>query len=100
MDELFVLALNKAKKEYDLWWQVRALQELEWESELKELILENSKDIEKSQDLNLQLLLANFRGDAESSIVLHKKIADSTHIGNEDHVEIPEDDGEHVPNET
>lgn len=88
LEELFVLALNKSQEANDLWWQVRALQELEWDSELKSLLLNNRNYIETSDDLELKLMLVNVAGDSEGSIFFNKEIARSQHIGNEDCIEI------------
>jgi hypothetical protein len=41
IDSLFEKSLEKATAEIDLWWQVRSLQELGWDSELDELLLAN-----------------------------------------------------------
>ncbi len=38
IEKLFEMKLRKAASEGDLWWQVRALEELDWESELRVVI--------------------------------------------------------------
>ena len=43
--ELFKQALDEAAQRDDLWWQVRALQELGWEDAVDELVLANAEDI-------------------------------------------------------
>jgi len=63
IEELFILALKKATEEGDLWWQVRALQELEWTDQIDSLILEKAEEIERSGDSHLNHLLASVRGD-------------------------------------
>ncbi len=62
VDELLMLALKKAEDREDLWWQIRALQELEWQEELKDLLLKNRKLIEKSEDYKIKELLAAAMG--------------------------------------
>lgn len=80
IQELSVLALKQATEEGDLWWQVRALQELGWHKELNDLVLRNAEEIERSGDPNLRLLLADARGDEQQSIELRKSIARDTHM--------------------
>lgn len=75
IEKLFEEALRKSTMENDLWWQIRALQELEWESELNDLLHKNSKFIEESDNSILQMLLAGARGDKRKQIELRKKIA-------------------------
>jgi hypothetical protein len=75
LDELFILALKEAKAKKDLWWQVRALQELEWNDELKTLLIENRREIEASDNPELQRLLAEAMGDQNRVFELKKEIA-------------------------
>ena len=75
IQELFVLALKQAAEEGDLWWQVRALEELEWQKELYDLALRNAKGIEESSDPTLCVLLAEARGDKQQAVELRKAIA-------------------------
>jgi len=68
IDELFAHALAQAREDGDLWWQVRALQELGWNDELRRLILANEQTIEVMTDdhgapARLKELLAVIRGD-------------------------------------
>jgi len=80
IEELFVVALKQATEEGDLWWQVRALQELGWHKELHDLVLRNVEEIERSGNPRLHLLLANARGDETQWIELEKLIARSAHM--------------------
>ncbi|MCK9375001.1 MAG: HNH endonuclease [Syntrophobacterales bacterium] len=75
IEELFIEAFRQAKAENDLWWQVRALQELGWERELKELILENEEEIEKSDDSLLLQELSRAKGDTKKTAELIKNMA-------------------------
>ena len=78
IEELFIIALEQARTKGDLWWQVRALQELGWHDELDELLLKNAKQIKKMDHPLLLQLLADARGDRLLSIALRKDIARST----------------------
>jgi len=75
IQELFVIALKEAAEEKDLWWQVRALQELEWHSELRELVLRHAEEIELTDNHMLLVLLADAKGDRDQVIQLRKSIA-------------------------
>jgi hypothetical protein len=75
LEELFVLALEAATKENDLWWQVRALQELGWDEELNELLLKHAKSIEAGDNSSLQELLAEAQGNSEQLLEIRKDIA-------------------------
>lgn len=76
--QLFILALAKSKEENDLWWQVRALQELDWKEELDKLLVSKEKEIIKSNDLMLQELLYYTKGNVSKAINIKKQIAKGT----------------------
>jgi len=78
--ELFILALKQAKEKGDLWWEVRALQELGWHNELNGLVLRNAEEIERSDNLDLKILLADAKDDKQQSIALRKLYARDTHM--------------------
>ncbi|MEO2213757.1 HNH endonuclease signature motif containing protein [Paenibacillus amylolyticus] len=80
IEKLFEKAFRKATLDNDLWWQVRALQELEWKSELNELLFENEKFIEDSDDIHLRILLARAKGDKNKFFELRKELAQYTKI--------------------
>ena len=80
IEHLFRLAFIKAKKEGDLWWQIRALQELGWYTELEKLIKENRKQIIDSKDLLMLQLLAQIEGNMEEYGKLRKVEAESTRL--------------------
>lgn len=75
IDELFIEAFRQAKSENDLWWQIRALQELGWEEQLKVLILENEKYIQESGDSLLLEELVRAKGDTEKTVKFIKDMA-------------------------
>ena len=75
INELFVQALKRAQEDKDLWWQVRALQELGWESELNDLLKQNEKDIRESDNLGLRSLLAGALGESQDWLAIQKEIA-------------------------
>lgn len=81
IQELFVIAFRAAEEENDLWWQVRALQELEWRSELRDFVLQHANEIEDSGNPMLLILLADARGDREQYVDLRKSIARGTRSG-------------------
>lgn len=62
--KLFEAAYKKAIDEKDLWWQIRALQELGWTSELDELLKAHKDEIERSADPNLLVLLYKSLNDS------------------------------------
>jgi hypothetical protein len=78
VDELFVMALRQASDRGDLWWQVRALQELGWRSELHSLAREHREEIGSSANIDLKLILAEADGDAELAKNLRKRRAEFT----------------------
>jgi hypothetical protein len=69
ISRLFQEALHDAQTKGELWWQVRALQELEWQDELTELLIENASIIdgltldETTTAVRLKELLAAARGE-------------------------------------
>lgn len=73
VEQLFVLALREAEAEGDLWWQVRALEELGWQQELDNLILRNADAIEHEGKLPLRIHLARIRGDKKKELELSKQ---------------------------
>ena len=81
LSELFVLAFKQAETDEDLWWQVRALQELGWSTELSDLLLRSEAEIEASQHPLLQVLLASARADSDRVVELQIDIARNSKIG-------------------
>ena len=67
VDCLFERALQDAAEENDLWWQVRSLQELGWDSELKEFLLANEDKIKASGSMLLNSYLLRAKGDQEGA---------------------------------
>ena len=67
IDCLFEKALEEATAENDLWWQIRSLQELGWDSELDDLLLANEDEIEASENLLLKSYLLLAKGDEEGA---------------------------------
>lgn len=70
--ELFKLAYREAAEEGDLWWQIRPLQELGWEGELKQLLSDHSDEIRESGN-PLTLALLNWSEDRQSEYVQSRK---------------------------
>jgi tetratricopeptide (TPR) repeat protein len=71
--ELLIIAYKEKVDKGDLWWQVRALQELNWQKELNELLLNNAKEIQESKNLVLNKLLATAQGDTDRYFELEKQ---------------------------
>lgn len=75
IDKLFIIALENAKKEKDLWWEFRSLQELGWNSEIDSFFKRNKKHIFEIKD---ELLIREYylnKGDWEKYSKLKKKHA-------------------------
>lgn len=75
---LFEKAYDDYAKKGDLWWQVRSLQELGWDTELSDLLLKKRAEIEKSGDTSLQRLLYSATGEKENLIATVRRDAEST----------------------
>jgi hypothetical protein len=80
IQELFIEALKNAQKNQDLWWQIRAMQELGWQRECDQLILDHSEEILTSHDPMFLRLLASAKGDSRESLELDKKYAQETRL--------------------
>lgn len=72
IEGLLVESLKEAAEREDLWWQVRALEQLGWTSELHALVLEHEDDIDVREDLreyqrfHLHSIVAKARQDQEA----------------------------------
>jgi len=75
-----VLALKKAQEEGELWWQVRALQELGWWQELRELLLSHADEIESGDKGYLRLELLRAQGKRDEAIALRKEMVKHVRI--------------------
>jgi hypothetical protein len=80
IESLFEEALRKATEENDLWGKVRAMQELKWDSELNKLLLENSREIEIGNNIDLKQLLARAQGNMKEYIKLSKERAKHEYV--------------------
>ncbi len=79
-NRLFEIAFREAQIKDDLWWQVRALQELGWDTELRNLLIANADNIEKSGNILLQIELAKAQDNKNKLLELEKTLAKSTTI--------------------
>lgn len=61
-------------KSGDLWWRVRALQELGWEDELMRVLLQNREEIERSKNVLLLLQLYQVTGEFEKLEQLQRQL--------------------------
>jgi hypothetical protein len=75
LKDLFVHAYEEAEKRKDLWWQIRALQELGWNKEVDALVLKHKKSILKKKEPLLLQLLAKAQGDTKGFIDAEKAMA-------------------------
>jgi len=78
LKELQVLALRQAEENGEIWWQVRALEELGWESELHDLLVNNKEEITESGNPILQAKLAVAMDDIDKYVQLKKIAAKQT----------------------
>jgi hypothetical protein len=79
VSELFKLALDRAIARGDLWWAVRALQELDWDAALRDFLLGHATEIEASKDPFLVQELRRAQGDSGAASQIAKDIARGTH---------------------
>lgn len=75
LQELQIMALERAREDGDLWWQVRALEELGWDEELDEFLVQHTEAIEESQNPLLVGRLAAAVGDQARATELRKSVA-------------------------
>jgi hypothetical protein len=76
VDELFSQSLRESAAEGNLWWQLRALEELGWQDSKRELLLGNENKIMESEDSSLILELAKAKGDAELVLKTFKEMSE------------------------
>ncbi len=72
---LFELSYEKSKKGKDLWWQLRALREMDMHSEADELVKANKSDIQRVGYLPLLLELALVEKNEKLYVELSKQEA-------------------------
>jgi hypothetical protein len=75
VEQLFIDALEKAHAKNDLWWQYRALQELEWNDEAMAFLLEHREEIEEAGEPHFLIPLAIALGDEQQYIEMRKQEA-------------------------
>jgi tetratricopeptide (TPR) repeat protein len=73
-EKLFQIALKKDTERKDLWWQIRALQELGWNSELDELLKTHEREIKQSGDLYMLALLYKSLNEKDHYVEAMKKM--------------------------
>lgn len=89
IEELFIVAMQNARAQDDLWWQYRCLQELDWNKEAKDFLLEHRNKIEASGEAHFIEELTVALGDTERYLELRKEEARSISAKPQ-----PGDDGE------
>jgi hypothetical protein len=75
LEEFFIIFLEEARNRNDLWWQYRTLQELGWDTEIKEFLLDHREEIEALEESGLKEALALVLGDTQRYIELRKEEA-------------------------
>lgn len=80
--KLYLVAYQDAVDNGELWWQIRVLQDLGWEKELEDLVLEHETEIEESDDISMKQVLARVRGDIGTANNLIKEEAKQTSVKN------------------
>ncbi|OSN29834.1 hypothetical protein BV321_05115 [Pseudomonas syringae pv. actinidiae] len=78
IEDLLKAAYRESTEQGETWWQVRALQELGWFTELNDLLFSKKDEIGKSGNLMLMALLADAEGDFALACDLRKEIARSS----------------------
>ncbi len=72
---LFEAALKEQQRKRDLWWTMRCLQELDWHDEVKDLLIANRRQIERSADPYIKKELYDALGETDKYIQMEKEIA-------------------------
>lgn len=78
IEDLLKAAYRESTEQGETWWQVRALQELGWFTELNDLLFSKKDEIGKSGNLMLMALLADAEGNLALACDLRKEIARSS----------------------
>jgi hypothetical protein len=76
---LFENSLREEKERGELWWQVRCLQELGWDTELADLLIARKEEVEKSGNPLLQMVLYEVLKDDKKYAATHKKVVQAMH---------------------
>jgi hypothetical protein len=76
ISRLFQEAYRRFHDKRDLWWQVRCLEELDWQKELDDLLISHRSEIERSGDVELLQRLYSATGETEKLHVQMKRAAE------------------------
>jgi len=77
LDFLFIDKLHQAEEDHELWWQYRCLQELGWDEEAKQFLLDHCEEIEELDEPEFNEVLALALEDKQRYIELRKEEARS-----------------------
>ncbi|MHC5703942.1 HNH endonuclease [Streptomyces tirandamycinicus] len=66
VEGLFIEALKEAREKGDLWWEIRALEELGWHDELRSVVRSRRGEIEEKGDPFQLRVLYRYEGDREA----------------------------------
>lgn len=75
-DMLFLMALRESVQEDDLWWQLRAFEELGWDDAKRELLLGNESRIRESGEAHLMQQFAKAKNDTQLALRAAKELAE------------------------
>ncbi|MEJ7843264.1 MAG: hypothetical protein WKF95_15980, partial [Rubrobacter sp.] len=78
LEELFIIAMESAREQNSLWWQYRCLEELGWDREAQQFLLEHKEEIEASNEPYFIELLSLALGDTARYLELRKEEASAS----------------------
>jgi hypothetical protein len=81
-NRLFEIELGERAKNGDLWWQLRCLKELGWDSEVVALMRSKKAEIEASGDLFLMAEMSRALGEMDQYLALQKKMTEGAMVVN------------------
>lgn len=79
-ERLFEAAYRKASESNNLWWQIRALQELGWQDELKSVLVQHREEIEESGTSLLRTALYEATGERDKLHEERRHLAEGIRI--------------------
>jgi tetratricopeptide (TPR) repeat protein len=78
--DLFEIAYREFTDAGDLWWRIRALEELGWDEELKSVLLTHRAEIEESKRPYLLIKLYNATSESEKLHQVERDLAENTRM--------------------
>ena len=77
---LFQEAYRRATERHDLWWQIRALEELDWKDELRSVLVKHRTEIEQTGSSLLRQALYSATGEKDKLYEERRRSAESIRI--------------------